>query len=144
MKTKNLRKELSMKVGEYRLRVENFNDWLEAIEEIEIGRRRILLSSVLELREIDRMLEGLSFPSWLDRAADKIVCLLILKHPEGLTKEELSSIIDIKMTLLTTVLTSGDEELVRHLVRDDDIYKLHPESLAWGIEMLRRQKESWG
>ena len=137
-----MKKKLRLNQNGYDISVKDFTDWIEALEEIEIARLKIraveMVSPVLPLS----ILETQSFPSWFTRKMDLIIFSLLIKYPNGMTKEELTMLTGMKETSLLTLLTSKEKNLAEHLAKNDNNeYSLLRTSLHWAVNELVLQKD---
>lgn len=140
--SEKMQRRISVKEGDIEISVQGFSDWIQALEEVRIGRIKTKISRIMDSTRLYSMLKELAFPSWLSRAVDLITFAMLVEFPNGLTKKELASITGMKKDSVATYLTSKEIGLAEYLTKnDEDKYLLRASSLDWAINQLENQKE---
>ncbi|MBD3157492.1 MAG: hypothetical protein GF309_01770 [Candidatus Lokiarchaeota archaeon] len=140
--SEKMQRRISVKESNIEISVQGFSDWIEALEEVRIGRIKTRLSRIMDSTRLYSMLNELTFPSWLSRAVDLITFAMLVEFPNGLTKKEAASITGMKEDSVATYLTSKEIGLAEHLTKNDEgKYLLRASSLDWAINQLEKLKE---
>ncbi len=141
-----MKKNLSAKVDDYTLEVEDFEDWMEALADIELGRVKLELTKAAGLSWPFEVSSGLKFSSPTVTAKEQIVCALLLKYPKGLSKIDLQSATGMKSDSLATYLTSKQEKIAEGFEKQDDVYVIKGSWLSTAIviagEALRKSNQT--
>ena len=130
-----MRKSISVSVGEYNLHVDDFDDWLEALDEIELGRIKIEVARTVGLDFHSGIGGRKAVPSERITAKERLICILLLHHPKGISKESLQAATGMKPTSLATYLSSKQKGLAEGIKDTDDGYVIEKDRLNWALKI---------
>lgn len=140
-----MKRTLSVKIDDYILEVEEFEEWMEALADIELGRIKLELAKVAGLNWPFEVSSGLNFSSLSVTSKEQIVCALLLKYPTGLSKTDLKSATGMKSDSLATYLTSKQEKIAEGIEKQGDIYLIKDTWLSSAMmiakEALRKSNQ---
>lgn len=131
----SLRKSIPVSVGEYDLHVDDFDDWLEALNEIELGRIRIEIARTTGLGLHSGIARRGAIPCISLTAKERLICALLLQHPKGVSKESLQAATGMKPTSLATYLSSKQEGLAEGIRNTDNGYVIEESWLDWALKI---------
>ena len=117
-----MKRTLSAKVEGYILAVDDFEDWLDALADIELGRIKLEIAKAAGLDWPFEITTGLTFSSSSVTSKEQIICALLMKYPKGLSKSDLQNATRMKPDSLTTYLTSKQEKIADGIEKQDDEY----------------------
>ena len=126
---------LTKSIEGYDLRVQGFNDWSKALLELKIGECKIVLTS--KLRPIyDSMGNPISinFPQKLDNTRERIIVLLLLIYPNGLTQETIHNIVGSQTKTVRNWLTESSKGIADYFEKTGEKYAIKLDSLYWALD----------
>ncbi len=130
-----MKRNVSVKFGDYELKVEEFDDWSGAIAELSLGSTIMKIAFIVGHKVIYDSAAPLQFPEGVLTAKEKIVCSLLLRYPDGLSKENLQSATGMKPDSLATYLTSKQEGLAEGFEKSENDYSIKKETIGWAIDI---------
>ncbi|TET09518.1 MAG: hypothetical protein E3J86_07875 [Candidatus Thorarchaeota archaeon] len=130
-------RNLSVKIDDYTLEVEEFEEWIDALADIELGRIKLEIAKVARLGWPFEVSAGLKFSSPSVTSKEQIICALLLKYPKGLSKIDLQSATGMNPDSLATYLTSKQKEIAEGIEKQDDVYVIKDGWLSSAIGIAR-------
>jgi hypothetical protein len=131
-----LKRNVSVRIGDYELKVEEFEDWIGAISELNLGSIIMRITFIVGPEAMYNSEVQLHFPDGVLTAKEKIVCSLLLRYPGGLSKDSLQNSTGIKPDSLATYLTSKKEGLAEGFEKVDEIYSIKKEKVGWALDIV--------
>lgn len=130
-----MKRTFSASYNNYVLQVGEFENWSDALIEIEIGLTKLKIATCVGIGPICDCATAISFPKGTATAKQKIVCALMLQYPQGMSKDELQNVLMINPDSLATYLTSKQEGLADGFKKKGDNYAIKPDRIFWALQM---------
>ncbi len=132
-----MKRTLSAKVEGYILEVEEFEEWMEALADIELGRIKLELAKAAGLDWPFEVTTGMTFSSSSVTSKEQIICALLMKYPKGLSKTDLQKATGMKPDSLVTYLTSKQKQIAEGIEKQDDEYMIKTSWLSSAMVIAR-------
>ena len=132
-----MKKMLSVEVEGYTLKVDEIDDWLDALAEIELGRIKIQIAKAASLDWPFDVTSGMTFSCSSVTLKEQIVCALILKYPKGLSKTDLQRATGMNPDSLATYLTSKQERIADWVGKENDEYGIKADRLSFAVAIAK-------
>lgn len=130
-----MKRNVSVRIGYYELKVEEFEDWIGAISELSLGSIIMKLAFILGNEIMYDSDAKLLFPEGVLTTKEKIICSLLLRYPGGLSKESMQRAIEIKSDSLATYLTSKQMGLSEGIEKSEEIYSIRKKKIGWALDI---------
>jgi hypothetical protein len=132
-----MKRKLSVKIDDYILEVEDFEEWMGGLANLELGRVKLVLAKAAGLSWPYNVISGLKFSNSSVTSKEHIICALLLMYPKGLSKAELQSATGMKSDSLATYLTSKQEKIAEGIEKQEEVYLLKDTWLVSAMQIAR-------
>lgn len=133
---RTMKQSISVRHGEYKIEVDEFDSWISAISELVLGSAIMRIALIVGDEVIYDPSAPLRFPDGVLTSKERIVCALLLRYPEGVSKEHLTTATGMKPDSVATYLTSKQEGLAEGFVKLGDDYAIRKDMVGWALDMV--------
>lgn len=139
-----MKRSLSVSIEPYRLEVAEFDNWKQALADIELGQIQMKIVKILGVKWPYTLSAELEIPCKSLSAKEQIVCALLLEYPKGLTKEILQGITGMTSDSVATYLTSKEKGIALGIIKEEENYRLKEEWVVTALAIAENAFEKCG